>query len=95
MQEDVRLQPLHQFHIVLGELEGRLLEIEPAWRVGDHETEVDVHNMPHIVHQYIVIVPVLDLEQVLEQRVAGQAVGEVGDGSLPVLPVDLLIDGAK
>ena len=65
MQENVRLLSFHEFDVVLSHLEWCLFEVEVAWRVRNHKTEVYVNNVSHIINQYIIIVPILHLEDVL------------------------------
>lgn len=90
--EDVRLRALHQIHVVLREFEGGFFEVHVAGRAGDHETEIDVDDVAVDVHQDIVVVSILDVEEVLDDGIAGQTLDEVGDRSLPVFAEDLFID---
>ena len=59
------------------ELEGRGLEADVAGRVGEHEAEVDVDEVPVAVEEDVAVVPVLDLQQVRHERVARERLGEV------------------
>lgn len=93
--EDARLLALHQFHVVLGQLEGSFFEVKVAGRVGNHEAEVDVDEVAHVVDQYVIVVAILHKKQILKQRVPSQAAGEVDDRCLPVLSVDLLVYGPQ
>jgi len=68
--EDVRILSLHQFDVVLREFEGRPLEVHVAWGAGEHEAEVDVYDVPVDINKDVVIVPILDIEEVLDETVA-------------------------
>ncbi|GIX64560.1 arginyl-tRNA synthetase family protein [Babesia caballi] len=68
---------------VLGELEGGLLELHVGGGGGpQEEPEVDVQDVALAGDEQVAVVPVLDLEQVAEQRVAGQRVDEVVHGAV-------------
>ena len=71
MSEDVRLEALHQVHVVLSQFEGCPLETHVAWGTRKHETKVDMDDMPVCINQDVLVVPILNLEQVLHQRVPG------------------------
>ena len=51
--------------------------------------------MSPTINQDIFVMSVLQLEQILKQRVACQTTHEVCDSSLPTTPEYLLVDGAK
>lgn len=91
MFKNIGIHSFHQLDIILSDLKGRFLKVEIPRRTADHKTEVDMDNMPHIIHQNIIIMPVLNLEDVLEQRVPRKTEGKVCYSCLPVLPVDLLV----
>ena len=59
------------------ELERRRLEADVAWRVREHEPEVDVDEVPVAVEEDVAVVPVLDLQQVRDEGVARERLGEV------------------
>jgi hypothetical protein len=65
VREDVGVLALHEFEVVLGELEGRLFEAEVAGGTAEDEGEVDVDEVSAVVDQDVVVVPVLDLEEIL------------------------------
>lgn len=65
VEEDVGVLSVHEFEVVLGELEGRLLEAEVARRAAHDEAEVYVDDVALVVDQDVVVVPVLYLEQIL------------------------------
>jgi hypothetical protein len=65
VQEDVRVDALHQLQVVLGELEGSLFEGHVARRTAEDEAKINVNYVSVAVHQDVVVVPVLYLEQIL------------------------------
>mmetsp|Transcript_36913 Transcript_36913/g.56522 ORF Transcript_36913/g.56522 Transcript_36913/m.56522 type:complete len:271 (+) Transcript_36913:265-1077(+) len=84
------LEAAEYVDIFLGQLEGRLLELEALARgIGEQEAVVDVNDVAFSVDHYVLVVPVLNLKDVLHQRVAGQAVAEVLLSSLEPLALDL------
>jgi hypothetical protein len=90
--EDVGLDTLHELDIVVGELEWGPLEVHVAGRAGEHEAEIDVNDMAVDIYEDVVIVPILDVEVVLDERVPSQALYEISQAGLPVHPKDLSID---
>ena len=52
-------------------------------------------NMPHIIHQDIIIMSVLYLEDILIQAITSQAPGEISYCCLPIITINLLINCAK
>jgi hypothetical protein len=52
-------------------------------------------HMPPTINQDIFVMSVLQLKQILEQRVACQTTHEIRDSSLPTIPEYLLVYGAK
>lgn len=72
MFEDVRFTPLHQFDVVRSQLERRPLEVHITWTARQDKTEIDVDDVPRSIDQYIVVMAIFDLEQILHQRIASQ-----------------------
>lgn len=62
MGENVRIFALHQLDIVLGQFEGRLLEVHVPRATRYHETEVNMNYVALSVHQDVIVVPVLNLQ---------------------------------
>lgn len=52
-------------------------------------------NVPHIIHQDIIIMSILNLEDILIQTITSQAAGEISDCCLPIITINLLINCAK
>jgi hypothetical protein len=92
VEENVRVDAVHELQVVAGELEGCLFEGEVAWRAAEDEAEVDMDDVPVAVHQDVVVVTVLDLEQVLHHRISSQTLHEVGNTTLPLVSEQLLVD---
>lgn len=92
MLEDVRFTPLHQLDVVRSQLERRPLEVHITWTARQDKTEIDVNDVPRSIDQYIIVMTIFDLEQILHQRIASQRVDEVGDRFLPVYAEKLLVD---
>lgn len=90
--EDVGIFALHQLYVVLGELERGSFEVHVAWRAGKHKAEVDVNDVSIHINQDVVVMPVLDVKEVLDEAVTCQTLDEVGYGGLPVHTEDLFID---
>ena len=65
------------FQVVVGELEGRVFELDSAGSELQVEPEVDVDQVPFRVDQNVLVVTVFELEQVRNQRVARQRLGEL------------------
>lgn len=70
MQENIRIHPIHQFNVVLRYLKWSFLETEVAWRTAHDEAEVNMDYVPLVIDQNIVIVPIFNLKQVLDDRVS-------------------------
>lgn len=94
MLEDVGLDALHELDVVVGKLEGGTLEIHVSWGAREHEAEIDVDDVTVDVDQDVVVVPVFDVEVVLDEGIACETLDEIGQASLPIhskdLPVDIL-----
>mmetsp|Transcript_26151 Transcript_26151/g.83517 ORF Transcript_26151/g.83517 Transcript_26151/m.83517 type:complete len:428 (-) Transcript_26151:486-1769(-) len=67
---------VHDLEQLPRELEGGGLEVDPPGGVGEHEAKVDVDDVPLLVHEYVAVVPVLDLEDVAHNRVGRHALHE-------------------
>ena len=63
--------------VLEGQLERRGLEADVPRRVREHESEVDVDQVPVAVEQDVPVVPVLDLQEVCHERVPRKRPGEV------------------
>lgn len=90
--EDVWVYSLHQLHVVRCQLERGLLETHVARGRRQDEREVDVDDVSVSVDQDVVVMPVLNREQVLDQAVSCQALDEVRHCSLPVLSEHLFVN---
>ena len=75
--ELVGLLAADEVEVLLGELEGRLLEVDSAGGHAEDEAEVDVDDVALHVEQDVAVVPVLELEHVGEDGGAGQRGHEV------------------
>jgi hypothetical protein len=85
----------HDINHFLAELERRIFEFEiAAWRNVENEPEVDVYNVPFVVHQNVSVVAILNLEDVgddgigchtLYKIAAGGLEGETVFGAIPNL----------
>ena len=67
---------LEQLDVLARELEGGGLEVPVPGRRGEDEPEVDVDDVPLVVDQEVAVVPVLDLEDVGQDAVGGEGLGE-------------------
>ena len=71
------VEPSENFDVFERELERRSLETNVPWGVGEHEAKVDVDEVPIAVEEDVAVVPVLDLQEVRDERVARERLGEV------------------
>ena len=94
MIENVWLCTFHQLHIVLGELERCSFKPHIARATRNHETEIYMYDMARSIYQNIVVVSVLYLEKILDQRVSSQALDEVCCCLFPIISEDLLINSS-
>eukprot|EP00304_Pavlova_gyrans_P009438 CAMPEP_0206048210 /NCGR_PEP_ID=MMETSP1466-20131121/23461_1 /ASSEMBLY_ACC=CAM_ASM_001126 /TAXON_ID=44452 /ORGANISM="Pavlova gyrans, Strain CCMP608" /LENGTH=321 /DNA_ID=CAMNT_0053423253 /DNA_START=299 /DNA_END=1262 /DNA_ORIENTATION=+ len=77
------LHATHELHVFVGEFEGRRLKAHVAARaVGDQEAKVDVHDVALHVQEDVAVVPVLDLQQVGDDRPRRAALREEREGAL-------------
>lgn len=58
MQEYIWVQPLHQLYIILSQFKWSLLEINIAWWIWNHKTKINVYDVTHVIHKYIIIMPI-------------------------------------
>mmetsp|Transcript_68226 Transcript_68226/g.162860 ORF Transcript_68226/g.162860 Transcript_68226/m.162860 type:complete len:229 (-) Transcript_68226:272-958(-) len=72
-----RVLPAHHLDVFAGELEGGLFERHVPRRVGKHEPEVDVHDVPVPCQQKVPVVTVFHLEEIAEDSVSRHALDEV------------------
>lgn len=49
-------------------------------------------EMPHIIHEYVIVVSVFHLEDVLEKGVSGQTFCEISNCTFPILAIDLFVN---
>lgn len=75
--------------VLLSQLEGHRLKVEVAWAVREHEAKVDVHHVASRVKQDVSVVPVLDLQDVAQERIPYHGSHEVLLGGL--VPPDVLL----
>jgi hypothetical protein len=61
VMEQIRVHPIKQFQEILRQLKGGGLEAQIAGRIGQHESKVNVHQMPRPVEQDISVVAIFDL----------------------------------
>ena len=92
MPEDIRLRPLHQFHVICGQFERRTLEVHVSGRGREHEAEVYVYDVPVDIDKDVGIVSILDVEVILDQGVSSKTLDEIGEAGLPIKSEDLPID---
>ena len=59
------------------QFEGRALEAEILGRRRQDEAEIDVDDVALAVEEDVAVVPVLDLDQVADERVGGDALDEI------------------
>jgi acyl-CoA hydrolase len=65
------VESTHDVHIIERKLERRSLEAHiSAWRVGEHEPKVDVNEVTVSVDEDVTVVPVFDLKEVRDDRIA-------------------------
>ncbi len=69
--ENIWLCSFHQFHVIWCQFEGRLLESHISGRWGQYEREIDVNDMAVCVDQDVIVMPILDGEEVLDETVTG------------------------
>lgn len=92
MLEDVWVGPFHQFHVVVCQLKRSLLKPHVPRGWGKDKGVVNVDDMPVGVDEDVVVMPIFDWEQVLDQAIPGKALGEIGHSGLPVESEDLFVD---
>eukprot|EP00128_Syssomonas_multiformis_P006596 Colp12_sorted_trinity150504_noHs@11282 len=72
LREVRALVPAHHLGHLCGELPGRLLHAEClAGSEAEHEAEVDVDDVAHVVDHHVAVVAVLDAQRVRHDAVAG------------------------
>jgi len=65
------------FHILVRKLEWGGFETEVAWRVGEEEAKVDMHDVAVPVEEDVPVVTVFDLEEEGDDGVACEGFGKV------------------
>lgn len=93
--EHGRVLSTHDVQVLLRELEGRFFEADVAWRVLEVEAEVDVDQVALRVNQYVSIVTIFDIEQVLEDTIASHAFNKVPLRCFEVVLEVLMEEGAQ
>jgi len=92
MPKNVRLRPLHQLHIISSQLEGRSLKVHISGWGREHEAKIYMYDMSINIDKDVVIVAILDIEVILDQRVSSKRLDEICQAGLPIQPEDLTID---
>jgi len=91
--ENIRILAFHQLNIVSGELERGSLEIHVSRRSWQHEAKINMNDMAIYIDQDVIIVPVFDIKEILDQAVACQRLNKIGYSWLPIhskyLPVNI------
>lgn len=67
MLENIRIFSLHKLDVVFSHFEGSTLKVHVTWRAREHKAEIYVDYMTRCVNQYIVIMPIFYLEEILNQ----------------------------
>jgi hypothetical protein len=86
-EPDAVLAP-HQDHHLVTELERVGLELDPARTDVEQEPKVDVRDATAAVDHNVAVVPVLDLDDVAQERVRRHGLDKVGPGALKVGRLD-------
>ena len=73
----------------------RTLEVDPSWRVREHEAEVNVDDVSLWVYHDIPIVSILDIEHVAQQRISCQTFSKVLLSLFEILEEVLPVEGVK
>ena len=71
------------------------LEVDPAWRVRQHESEVNMDDVALWVNHDVPIVSILDIEHIAQQRIPCQTFSKVLLSFLEILEEVLSIEGVK
>ena len=66
-----------QVNVFFCQLKGRGLEVHATRGGLKHEAEINVDEVPLRINEDVPIVPVLHIEQVVEERVPGQTLREI------------------
>jgi len=92
MLEDIRLDALHELDVVVGELEWSSLEVHVSWWGWKHKAKINVDDMSIYIDKDIVVMSVFDIEIVLDERIPGQTLDEIGQACFPIHSKNLSID---
>jgi len=91
MFEDIWIFPFHQLNIIFCEFKWSSLKTHITRTTRNHKRKVNMYHMTFSINQNVIIMPILYLKQILDQRIASQRLNEVCYWLLPVATKYLLI----
>lgn len=67
LHKEFRSLATEHINILLSKLESLGLEVEVAWRIAQHKTEIYVNHVAHRIEQNVSVVSIFDLEDVAQK----------------------------
>lgn len=81
----VRFEPSHDLQVLRGEFKRGGFEVEVPRRLVENEAEIDVDDVAIFGNQNVAVVAILDVQEILQEGVPGQGLGEILLGLSEVL----------